>query len=302
MPFPVSPLIKQGLIAAKGAHLKSEMSLDKLRTWEVIKTGGVDSTSNKQRSTSPNSSATGRIRSTTMQRTVKSEDGRFGHSAGEEYEDDDRTSTSTSTNTSGPEGGSGVGRSGVITPSGTRLGRSRSLHQPGVAELPVPPSRRRPESVQLASPSIENSAQPIITPTTIITTTTPTAPALSVGASGFSTFGRRGSHSHGIESLHKAVANMRPGFESARAKVEGKLIPGGYGKWREERLVDSGEESGGYAQSPPSSLNANANSSTNTNTNPHANFGGRGRSENRRVYGSDAEEEGVEDGWRPLRG
>lgn len=232
-----------------------------------------------------------------MQRTVKSEDGRFGHSADEEYEDDDRTSTSASTNTSGPEGSSSAGRSGVITPSGTRLGRSRSLHQPGVADLPVPPSRRRrPESVQLASPSMESSAQPTITPTTI-TTTAPSTPALSAGASGFSTFGRRGSHSHGIESLHKAVANMRPGFESARAKVEGKLIPGGYGKWREERLVDSGEESGGYAQSPPSSINANANSSANSN-----NFGGRGRSENRRVYGSDAEEEGVEDGWTPLRG
>ena len=120
MPFPVSPLIKQGLLATNGAQERDEPG--QTEDMEVIKTGGVDSTSNKQRSMSPNSNATGRIRSTTMQRTVKSEDGRFGHSAGEEYEDDDRTSTSTSTNTSGPEGGSGAGRSGVVTPSGTRLG------------------------------------------------------------------------------------------------------------------------------------------------------------------------------------
>ncbi len=149
------------------------------------------------------------------------------------------------------------------------------MHQPGGADLPVPPPRR--QSVQLASPSVEAFAQP----------------ALSSGANGLSTLGRRGSHSHGIESLHKAVANMRPGFESARAKVEGKLIPGGYGKWREERLVDDGEEVGGYAPAPPSSNSSNGN----------INFGGRGRSGNRRAYGSDAEEEeGVEDGWRPLRG
>jgi hypothetical protein len=299
MPFPVSPLIKQGLLAAKGAQLKSEMSLDKLRTWEVIKTGGVDSIPSKQRSISPRSNATGRIRSTTMQRTVKSEDGRFGQSAGEEYEDDDRasTSTSTNTNTSGQEGGGGVGRSGVIGPSGARLGRSRSLHQPGGIDLPVPPPRRRrPESVQLASPSTAAFAQP-----TAATTTA--TPALSSGASGFSTFGRRGSHSHGIEGLHKAVANMRPGFESARAKVEGKLIPGGYGKWREQRLVDSGEESGGYAPALPPSIDANANANTKANAKTKTNFGGRGRSENRRVYGSDAEEEeGIEDEWRPLRG
>jgi hypothetical protein len=286
MPFPVSPLIKQGLLAAKGAQVKSERSLDKLRTWEVIKTGGGGTTPSKQRSISPSSSATGRIRSTTMRRTVKSEDGGVGYSAGEEYEDDDRgsTSTSTNTNTSGPEGSGDAGRSGGISPSGTRLGRSRSLHQPGGAALPVPPPRRRrPESVQLASLSKEAFAHP--------TTAAAAAPALSSGASGFSTFGQRGSHSHGIESLHKAVANMRPGFESARAKVEGKLIPGGYGKWREERLVDDGEEIDGHAPLPPPSNNANTNG-----------VGGRGRSGNRRAYGSDAEEEAIDDGWKPLRG
>ena len=284
MPFTVSPLIKQGLLAAKGAQLKSEMSLDKRRTWEVIKTGGMDPTHSKQRSMSPTSKATGRIRSTTLRRMVKSENGRFGHSAGEEYEDDDRasTSTSTNTNTSGPDDGGGACRSGGISPSGTgtRLGRSKSLHQPGGVDLPVPPPRR--QSVQLASPSMEAFAQP----TTIAT------PALSSGPNALSTVGRRGSHSHGIESLHKAVVSMRPGFESARAKVEGKLIPGGYGKWREERLVDDGEEVGGYAPAPPSSNGPNGN----------LNFGGRGRSGNRRTYGSDAEEEDGEGGWRPLRG
>ena len=289
MPFPVSPLIKQGLLAAKGAQLKSEMSLDKLRTWEVIKTGGIDTTQSKQRSISPTSNVTGRIRSTTLRRMVKSENGRVGHSAGEEYEDDDRasTSTSTNTNTSGPDDRGGAYRSGGISPSGTgtRLGRSKSLHQPGGVDSPVPPPRR--QSVQIASPSMEAFAQPT-SPTTIAT------PALSSGPNGLSTIGRRGSHSHGIESLHKAVVSMRPGFESARAKVEGKLIPGGYGKWREERLVDDGEETGGYAPTPPSNNNNNANG--------NLNFGGRGRSGNRRTYGSDAEEEGVENGWRPLRG
>ena len=288
MPFPVSPLIKQGLLAAKGAQLKSEMSLDKLRTWEVIKTGGVDTIQSKRRSISPASNATGRIRSTTLRRMVKSENGRVAHSAGEECEDDDRasTSTSTNTNTSGPDpdGSGGPRRSGGISPSGTRLGRSKSLHQPGGTDSPVPPPRR--QSVQLASPSMEAFAQPTTTTTTIAT------PALSSGPNGLSTVGRRGSHNHGIESLHKAVVSMRPGFESARAKVEGKLIPGGYGKWREERLVDDGEEIGGYAPAPPSSNNANGN----------LNIGGRGRSGNRRAYGSDAEEEAVEDGWRPLRG
>jgi len=220
-----------------------------------------------------------------MRQTVKSEGGRFGHSAGEGYEDDDRasTGTSTNTNTSGREDGGGASGGGGVSPSGTRLGRSKSLHQPGGVDLPTPPPRRRrPESVQLASPDKEAIAH---------LTTTAAAPPLSGGAGGFSTFGRRGSHSHGIEGLHKAVANMRPGFESARAKVEGKFIPGGYGKWREERLVDDEEEIDGYA--PPLS-------STRTN------FGGRGRSGNRRVYGSDAEEsvaeEGAEGGWKPLRG
>ena len=141
--------------------------------------------------------------------------------------------------------------------------------------------------MQLASPSIEAFAQPTTTTASAATT------ALGSGANGLSTLGRRGSHSHGIESLHKAVANMRPGFESARAKVEGKLIPGGYGKWREERLVDDGVVIGGYAPAPPSSNGSNGN----------IHFGGRGRSGNRRAYGSDAEEEeSVEDGWRPLRG
>lgn len=216
-----------------------------------------------------------------MRRTVKSGDGQFGHSTGEEYDDDDRASTSasTNTNTSGREGGSDASK---INPSGTRLGRSKSLHQPAGIDLPVPPPRRRrPESVQLSTSDKETFAHPH---------TVATAPLSAGGAGGFPTFGRRGSHSHGIESLHKAVANMRPGFESARARVEGKLIPGGYGRWREERLVDDEEEINGYAPPPLSSANANAN------------FGGRGRSGNRRLYGSDAEEESVEEGWKPLRG
>jgi hypothetical protein len=262
------------------------MSLDKLRTWEVIKTGGGGTTPSKERSTSPCSNA-GRIRNTTVRRTVKSEGGRFDHSAGEEGEDEG-ASASASTSTSGWERG-GKGSGGDISPSGTRLGRSKSLHQPGGPDLPVPPPRRRrPGSVQLASPSKEAFIHPPTPPAT--------AALGSSATSGFPTLGRRGSHSHvhGIDSLHKAVANMRPGFESARAKVEGKLIPSGYGKWREERLVDGEEEIDGYTPLP------GANTNTNTSTSI---ISGRGRSANRRTYGSDEEEEeNVEEGWRPLRG
>ena len=90
---------------------------------------------------------------------------------------------------------------------------------------------------------------------------------------------------------------MRPGFESARARVEGKLIPGGYGRWREERLVDGEEEIDGYR--PPLATSADAAVDADT-TGSH--FGVRGRSGNRRAYGSDAEEENGEEGWRPLEG
>jgi len=259
-----------------------------------------------------------------MRRTAaKCEDGRFGHSTGEEYEDDDRASTSTSTNTntntnaSGRDGGGGGGdasRHGGIHPSGTRLGRSKSLHQPAGAgtDLPVPPPRRRrPESVsvQLSSPAKEAFAQHPLTLTAAGATPAPLSAGGAGGAGGFPTFGRRGSHSHShshaIESsIHKAVATMRPGFESARAKVEGKLIPGGYGRWREARLVDEEEEMRGdapLAAAAPSSTAASASATTN-NATAGVGVGGRGRSGNRRVYGSDAEEESGEEGWRPLRG
>jgi hypothetical protein len=59
------------------------------------------------------------------------------------------------------------------------------------------------------------------------------------GGHGFipdSSIGHVASLSRQFQNLHMKT---RPSIESARAKVEGKLIPGGYGKWGAEGLTSS---------------------------------------------------------------
>jgi hypothetical protein len=101
----------------------------------------------------------------------------------------------------------------------------------------------------------------------------------------------------GFSSLQRQFHNLqektRPGFESARAKVEGKLIPGGYGKWGSEGLTTSdgsGRRRGGMG-------------------NTKALGGGRRGSEGSDEFESlegedvlDTDDDVRRNGWKPLKG
>lgn len=122
----------------------------------------------------------------------------------------------------------------VFTPlAATRVGRSKSLHSGSVGGSPPlpPPRRKRPESVQL-SPSIESStstwggAPSPITETPFSDSKAPIIPGAHVTP--VLALGRQ---------IQSSIFKSRPGMETARAKVEGKLIPGGYGKWGAEGLL-----------------------------------------------------------------
>lgn len=313
-----SPLIKQGLLAAQGAKRSAEFGLDKLRTWEIIKTssgsggttpsaststwkelgaGGrsVSSERERERATSVSSEGRARIQSTTRHirnpSGVKSEG--LGHSRSpplppggyprsvEEESPFGEPPTSpleltSSTSASGTSYGRPTMQKDVFDPpssspsvpvAGVRMARSKSLHS-GVPPIP-PPRRRRPESVQIqpSTPTKEGEltwvmsgsfvddlkednngpfgdgssdrVKPSVVRRTGVLATAEhdfTAPASNAnnpnevlgGANPVATLRNQ---------FHDLKIRTRPGLESARAKVEGKLIPGGYGKWGAETLT-----------------------------------------------------------------
>ncbi|KAG8810762.1 hypothetical protein FRC17_002791 [Serendipita sp. 399] len=79
------------------------------------------------------------------------------------------------------------------------------------------------------------------------TTSTSASSVTGGGSAGVGISGITASH---FSTLQRQFQNLgmktRPGLESARAKVEGKLVPGGYNKWGSESLTRSGDDS-----SPP---------------------------------------------------
>ncbi|KIM32761.1 hypothetical protein M408DRAFT_326504 [Serendipita vermifera MAFF 305830] len=253
-----SPLIKQGLLAAKGAQRSAEQGLEKLRMWEVIKTSSNSGSRERERERAGSISSGGgshraisgergpngtiRIQSTTRHaRGTSLVAGSYESPAELDGDEEGPFVTPTST--------------GVLaspsTPSQYRVTRSRSLHASssptthtrdggGVSDAgastsvspPIPPPRRkRPESAQIGWRQAEEPEA--IGPFGDMSRTT--------NASGSTEHVNVSNPMASIQrQFHHLQAKTRPGLESARAKVEGKIIPGGYGKWGAESLTGGG--------------------------------------------------------------
>lgn len=281
----ISPLIKQSLLAAKGAQKNSEMNLDKLRTWEVIKSSATSSTSTSTstssptpggggglvRSLSPSTSGSAttttgvmpKIRSTTAvspnSRISPSTNGNLGANTVV-------LSSSSSDRDLDLDWSPGIGAG----PSGgTRVGRSKSLHHPSsptVARLDGAGSegggRYQPQHQHQHSSSTISALPPPPPPPSRKKKRPESVQGLLGIGSGAESGGRRGSGSSsagvgagsGIGGVKNAVAAFQSQMEdmmhhhhhphsdtrrleSARAKFEGRVIPTGFNKWREERLV-----------------------------------------------------------------
>lgn len=320
-----SPLIKQGLLAAKGAQRSAEQGLEKLRMWEVIKSSSNSSSSapngsgvhrERDRAGSISSGGGGgpralsgergpngtiRIQSTTRHiRGASLANGSYEPPSELDGDEEGPFVTPTST---------GIITSPVSsitpsTPAQYRVARSRSLHAPSSPTTnprdtgaisdasastsispPIPPPRRkRPESVQEGwrRAGEREEAGPF-------GDTSHTAAGL-------------GSTEHGVSNpmasiqrqFHHLQAKTRPGLESARAKVEGKLIPGGYGKWGAESLT--GTSNLGLRRKPSIGMNQNGS---------RPKIGGSSEGSDEFEDADDilsTDDDVRKNGWKPLKG
>jgi len=263
-----SPLVKQGLAAAKGAQRSAEQGLEKLRMWEVIKSsphvalnggsssgrerdreraGSISSSGSQQRAPSGERSSTARIQSTTRHARGTSlaiENSGAGSYGAVEADIDEEGPFVTPTSTGLVSSPSPVA---PLSPVPYRVVRSRSLHasssptsKSGASDLdastsvspPVPPPRRkRPESVQFGERRAESEEAGPFGDGSRTKSNNPIENGGSPHPNPMASIQRK---------LNHLQAKTRPGFESARAKVEGKLIPGGYGKWGSESLTGGG--------------------------------------------------------------
>ncbi|CAG7847863.1 SubName: Full=Uncharacterized protein {ECO:0000313/EMBL:CCA77845.1} [Serendipita indica DSM 11827] len=275
-----SPLIERGLAAAKSAQRSAERSVEKLRTWEIIKSSSSPSSvpifdgsrpEERERASSVSSAernGTVRIHSTTRHTRSVSR-------AGEPVEamspggDPFDTPTRDDPITSPVSDGAFI----VSTPNPATRVAAPNL------------STMERQSVQIGSttPGSDTAAQPSWMPAEGFGSVRRRAAAYEEGqdgpfrdsSSGSVRLAKRNSSlghglgqapsdasttssiaggastmaSQGIASLQQHFHNLgvkaRPGLESARAKVEGKFIHGGYSKWGAESLNSSPEKHAG---------------------------------------------------------
>jgi hypothetical protein len=100
-----------------------------------------------------------------------------------------------------------------------------------------------------------------------------------------------------VATLQRQFQNLqtkaRPGLETARAKVEGKLIPGGYGKWGADGLMTNGKLGPAGISPARRSTSGAAGASSE----------GSGEYEDAEdVLSNDDLDDVRRNGWKPLRG
>lgn len=247
-----SELIKQSLRAAKGAQRANETSLEKQRTWEVIKSSTQGSSSN---------SGAGGVAQALAQLTASNLRTLAPNTPG------GPTGPSTSASSSldrvaaarpdplpplppKPASHQGHSRSAIVShhaqaesPMPGRPTRSKSMHhspsQTPPLDSPIqPPPRRRPESIQFTGSGRpkQRAGSP-----------SPTSTSVSVS--------RRASlaRSHTLyDEVRRRAGELEPRLDAVRAKAEGKITSRGYVTKRGmgeqgESLVDLDDEGGASA-------------------------------------------------------
>ncbi|KAI0052003.1 hypothetical protein FA95DRAFT_1553977 [Auriscalpium vulgare] len=143
--------------------------------------------------------------------------------------------------------------------SSPRVGRSKSMHYSTPPPVPPPLNRRRPESVQLPSPSASASSPGSLftgghskQPSTALAPTFPKVSrhlSLSARDTSSRTWDRDRDEVSPERSpmmhFQKTLSGLGPRLDAARFKAEAGLNRRGYGRWREDaqqqRLVSTGE-------------------------------------------------------------
>lgn len=243
-----SELIKQSLRAAKGAQRANEMSLEKQRTWEVIKSSNPSSSGSSNATPGGVAQALAQLTASNLRSLPQAPPvGPPGPSTNSSSLD--RVALARHDPVPPlppvppkPASHQGHSRAASAHPAESsasgRPTRSKSLHQSPTQtppnELPIqPPPRRRPESMQFTGGTKHRTASP---------SPTPNPNSLS----------RRTSlaRSHALyDEVRRRAGELEPRLDAVRAKAEGKISSWGYvsrrGKGEQgEPLVDVDDEGG----------------------------------------------------------
>ncbi|QRV91286.1 hypothetical protein RhiJN_19304 [Ceratobasidium sp. AG-Ba] len=257
-----SELIKQSLRAAKGAQRANESSLEKQRTWEVIKSSATQgSSSNHNNNTNSHSG----VAQTVAQLTASNLRSLGPSSSAVPAGPSSSTSSSLDRVAAArpdplpplpPKPASHHGHTRTAStlrqtehPTPQRPTRSKSLHHspsqtPPPDSAPIqPPPRRRPESMQFVGSGQKPQPPPRAT------SPSPTSISASASASVSRRASLARSHTHTLyDEVRRRAGELEPKLDAVRAKAESKITNRGYvtrrGKGEQgEPLVDLDDRS-----------------------------------------------------------